>query len=374
MSSHARPSAERAASTSPSGSDLVAAVPERRIAQHDPLSRPCHPDVQRLTQPPLAARLVVGRHRCGVGSSAFGTGSGAATFTPPCRPITNTWRGLEPAGTVEPDHLDRSGAAHNRLLLFAQAEVGHRGDRPRELARRRERLAPYVGRGQLAEPGERPQPLHDVRLRGEQLLAAQPEPVDQPVHVEVGAGRVDRRRAGAIELEEHQDPLARLGRDLGRFRRRRERGDHVELAPARDLGAARDIDRAQLDRGTRERADDRRSVGGIGEQPQPGEHIADLGPLEERRLADQPVRHGPLLKRDRDRLPLPGDLRDEHRDVARVDALTSEQALDLRSHRLGLGAIVRRPPERNRPTFRRPRHRRAEQRTGDARNLNRAPG
>ena len=112
-----------------------------------------------------------------------------------------------------------------------------------------------------------------------------------------GRRGVDRRHAGAVELEEHADALARLGRHLRRLDRRRQRRDHVELAPAGDLGAAGDVDRAQLDRRPRQRAHDRAGVGGIGEQPQPGQHVADLGPLEERRLADQPVRHRPLLER-----------------------------------------------------------------------------
>ena len=353
--------------------DLVAAVSKRRVAQHDPLSRSCDPDVQRLAQPSLPARLVVGGHHRGVGQQRVRHRLRPGHAHPAVQADHEHVRGLEPAGPIEPDHLDRARAAHDRLLLFTQAEVGDRRDRARKLARRRERLAPHVGRRELAEPGERPQPLDDVRLSGEQLLAAQPESIDQPVHVEVRTGRVDRCRPGAIELEEHQDPLARLGRDLGRFRRRCEGGDHVELAPARDLRAARDVDRPQLDRRTGERADDRRGVRGISEQAQPREHVADLCPLEERRLPDQPVRYGPLLKRDRHRLPLTRDLRDKHRDLAWGDALTSEQALDLRGHRLRLGAIVRRPPERDRPTpRRRPRHRRAEQGPGNARDLHRA--
>ena len=88
--------------------------------------------------------------------------------------------------------------------------------------------------------------------------------------------------AGAVQLEEHADPLARLGRHLRRLGRRLERGDHVELAPARDLGAAGDVHRAQLDRRAGQRAHDRGGVGRIGQQAQPGEHVADLGPVEER--------------------------------------------------------------------------------------------
>ncbi len=56
---------------------------------------------------------------------------------------------------------------------------------------------------------------------------------------------------------------------------------------------------------------------GIGQQSQPGQHVADLGPLEERRLADEAVGDRPLLQRHAHRLALVGDLRDEHRDLGR---------------------------------------------------------
>ena len=39
--------------------------------------------------------------------------------------------------------------------------------------------------------------------------------------------------------------------------------DHVELAPPRDLDAAREVDGAQLDRRARERAHDRAGVAGV---------------------------------------------------------------------------------------------------------------
>ena len=43
---------------------------------------------------------------------------------------------------------------------------------------------------------------------------------------------------------------------------------------------------------------------GIDQQPQPGEQVAHLGALEERRRAREPVRHRPLLERHGDRLAL----------------------------------------------------------------------
>ncbi len=84
----------------------------------------------------------------------------------------------------------------------------------------------------------------------------------------------------------------------------------------------------------------------VGQQPQPGEQVTDLGPLEEGRVADHAMRHRALLKRDGDRLPLPRDIRHEHRDPAGLDLLPRDQPLDLRGHRLRLGAIVLAAPER----------------------------
>ena len=79
--------------------------------------------------------------------------------------------------------------------MLAQSRVGDGGDRARELPRRRLRRAAGICRREFAERAERAQPLDDVGLGGEQLVAAQPEAVDQAVDVEVGAGRVDAATA-----------------------------------------------------------------------------------------------------------------------------------------------------------------------------------
>ena len=60
--------------------------------------------------------------------------------------------------------------------------------------------AAHVVGGQLGEAGEVLQPLDDLGGGGEQQLAAQAEPLDQPVHVEVRAGGVDRRGGRAVQL------------------------------------------------------------------------------------------------------------------------------------------------------------------------------
>ena len=196
--------------------------------------------------------------------------------------------------------------------------VGHRRDRAGELARRGLRRAAQVVGRELGEAGEVDEPLGDLGRGGEQELAAQAEPLDQPVDVEVRARRVDRARRRAVHLQERGDPLARLGRDLGRLQRRAERRDHVELAPAGDLRAAREVDRAQLDRRAGERADHGAGVAGVGEQPQPGEQVADLRALEEGGRAREPVRDRALLQRRRDGLALALDRADEHADVLRA--------------------------------------------------------
>ena len=255
--------------------------------------------------------------------------------------------GLERAGAVERHDLHHLRPEQIGLLVLAQAEVGDRRNVPGELARRRLGGAPRVRAGELAEARERPQALHHVGLGGEQLLAAEPEPVNQPVHVEVGARRVDRRHARAIQLEEPADPLARLGRHLRGLHRGHERRHHVELAPARDLRAARDVDRAQLDRRARQRPNHGGRVGRVGQEPQPREHVADLGAPEERRLADHAVRHRALLERHRDRLALARDRRHEHGDLPRRHPLAGDQPLDVGGHRLRLGALVRASPERD---------------------------
>ena len=93
--------------------------------------------------------------------------------------------------------------------------------------------------------------------------------------------RVERARATwRWSLRKPRIRSRAAGVDLRRLGRGGERGDHVELAPARDLHAARDVDRAQLDRRPRERAHDGAGVARVDEQPQPGEDVLDLGALE----------------------------------------------------------------------------------------------
>ena len=106
----------------------------------------------------------------------------------------------------------------------------------------------------------------------------------------------------------------------------------------------------------RERAHDRAGVARVDEQPQPGEQVAHLGALEERRRAREPVRHGALLERDGDRLALVADRAHEHADVLGRDPASAgglvtaslvarDEPLDLGGDRLRLRALALAAPE-----------------------------
>ena len=252
---------------------------------------------------------------------------------------------LEPLGRLHRHHVHAVRALPG--VLLAQPRLGDGGDRAREVAAGGLRRAAHVGRGQLGEAREVLEALDDLGRGREQQLAAEAEPLDQAVHVEVGAGGVDRRGGRAVELEEVADAVARLRRDLRGLERGVEAGDHVELPAAGDLRHAREVDRAQLDRRAGERAHHGAGVAGVDQQAQPREQVADLGALEEGGGAGQPVRHRALLERDRDRLALAAHRPHEHAHVLGRDVLARDQPLDLGRHRLRLRALGGAAPERD---------------------------
>ena len=120
--------------------------------------------------------------------------------------------------------------------------------------------------------------------------------------------------------------------------------DHVQAPPARDLHAAGEVDRPELDRRARQRAHDGGRVRRVGEQPQPGQHVAHLGGAEEGVDADEPVRQRALLEREADRAPLAADRAHEDRDLLRRGPGTDEP-LDVAGDALRLRALVRALPE-----------------------------
>ena len=242
-----------------------AAVCPCRVGEHEPLAGSRHRDMQ---QPPhlgdvRLARvgrqlLVQQRVRDRLDQAAPGAGHP---------------RGLQPedvhvaeGGSLRAVHRHHGHAVRPRarfVVLLAQPGVRDGGRVAGELARRRLGRPAHVGARQITQPRKAHEPLDHVRLRGEQLLAAQPKAVDQAVHEEVGPRRVQRRRRRTVDLQEGEDPLARLRGKLRGLRGSDERRHHVELAPARDLHAAGEVDRTQLDRRPRKRPHDRASVGRV---------------------------------------------------------------------------------------------------------------
>ena len=86
-------------------------------------------------------------------------------------------------------------------------------------------------------------------------------------------------------------------------------------------------------------------VAGVDEQPQPGEHVADLGALEERRGADQAVGQRALLERDGDAVALVRAPSARARAMRSGAHALADEALDLGGDGLGLRALVGAAPE-----------------------------
>ena len=249
-----------------------------------------------------------------------------------------------PLGGVAGEALD--GVRRRRLGDARRLDPGF-GDGAEvadEVAGRAVRLAPGPGGRELGQPREPEQPLGDLGLGGEQALAPDPDPLDQAADEDVGAALLHRRRGFAVELEEVLDPLAGLGRDPRALERRLAGRDHVELAPPRDRRQPREVGGGQLDRRPGQRPRRRRRVGRVGEHPQPGDRVAHLGPLEERRRPGEVERDPALLHRRRDRPAPHHRVVDQDADVVGPGP-AREQGLDLAGDGLGLGALVGAAPE-----------------------------
>ena len=187
------------------------------------------------------------RPRSGTTGGPAGAEPGTA---PACSPTTYTRENSSPL-------VRSSGITRTASAIGWPGSAPSTGAHPRletgdqvadEVAVRSGRLAARPGGGELAEPREVAKPLGGLRVRGEQPVAAEADPLDQAPHEDVGPHLAHRARRGAVELEELADPVARLRRDLRALERGLERGDHVELAPPGDRRAAGQVDRAQLDR------------------------------------------------------------------------------------------------------------------------------
>ena len=279
-SSHSPPSAARASSANGDGVLQRAA---RRSARRRPRTRPSRARViatcsSRRISATCAARVSGGElpRAAARRGSARPARRRAPGIRADCRPSTKTWRNSRPcAACIAITQTAPWRPSPARLLVVVQARP--RPPRPRS------------GRTRAPSPAARGARRRRPARRGARALTSRSttsawaakscwrrSPRRSMRRWTKRSGRVGVERAGgrAVELEEAEDALARLGRQLRRLGRGDERADHVELAPARDLHAAREVDRAQLDRRARQRAHDGAGVAGVDEQPQPGEHVA----------------------------------------------------------------------------------------------------
>ena len=335
-----------------------ARVGARRVGEHEPAARARHRDVQQPAHLGDVRVARVGRQR--LVQQRVGDRLDRAAAARPASATTaararRRGRTRSPCAPASHRHAPRDravaapAASRARPVLVAQPGLGDRGDRARELARRRLRRAAHV-RGRRARRGARARRSRSTTSAWAANSCWRRSPSRSMRRWTNRSGRVVSSARGglAVELQEAEDPLARLGRQLRRLGRGDERGDHVELAPPRDLHAAREVDRAQLDRRPRERAHDGAGVARVDEQPQPGEHVADLGALEERRRADEPVGHRALLERDGDRLALVAHRAHEHGDPLGRRRPRATSRSTSAATRLRLRALVRAAPEARR--------------------------
>ena len=178
-------------------------------------------------------------------------------------------------------------------------------------------------------------------------MAPEADAFDQASHEDIGADLLKRPGCRAMQLQERLDPVAGLGRELGTLQGGLQRRDHVELAPPGDRGAAREVDGPKLDRRPGQGPDDGRRVGRVGQHPQPGEDVANLGPLEERRVAGEAEGDAALLERRGDEPRLAPTGAHDHAHGVGAHLARGEQVLDLARGGLGLGALTGGPPEAN---------------------------
>ncbi len=251
----------------------------------------------------------------------------------------------EPLHRVERQPDD--GARRRRLLAAGRLDprLGDGREVGDEAAGRAVRFAPRPGGRQLGQAGEAEEALGDLRLGGEEALAAQADGLDQPPHEDVGAPLLHHPGGGVVELEEGLDPLARLGLELGRVERRLAAGDHVELAPAGDRRQPGEVAGAQFDRRPGQRASRGGRVVGVGEHAQPGDRVAHLGALEERGRAGRGGRgsRAPPSPRRPRRPRGPASARRTQMSSARVPP--ASRCSTSRAGRLRLRALVGALPE-----------------------------
>ena len=183
-----------------------------------------------------------------------------------------------------------------RLRVRARAASGPRGrhdrrEMARELARCRGRIAADELDCQVAQALQARVALGCLAC-AQQRPPARSEQLDQLGDEDVRRKPVEPAGGAAVDGDEALDPFARLRWDLRRLGCRRQSGDEVELAPARNLDHARKMRLAKLDRRSCERTHDRGGVLWVNEQTHPREHVSDLRTPQERDTLALAVRAG----------------------------------------------------------------------------------
>ena len=161
------------------------------------------------------------------------------------------------------------GARRGRLLAAGglDARLGDRAQIADEITRRAVGLPSRPDSRQLGQSREAEQSLGHLGLGGEEALATQSDPLDEPPDEDVGPAFLHRRRGFPVELEEGLDALATLRRDLRALQGGLAGRDHVDLAAPGDRRQPRQIRRAQLDRRPRQCPSHRRRVFRVGQGP-----------------------------------------------------------------------------------------------------------
>jgi hypothetical protein len=146
---------------------------------------------------------------------------------------------LEPLGAVHRHHLHGVRVpVHDRVLL-AQAGGRHRTHVFGEVTGGAAGAVTHPRGSQVGELGDVHEPLERFGAGVEQVLLAQPDPLDQAVHEQVRAHLVEGAAGAAVQLQEVLDAGTALGRHVRGVERGPQPRDHVALAPPRDRRAAR---------------------------------------------------------------------------------------------------------------------------------------
>ena len=249
---------------------------------------------------------------------------------------------------ASPAPARRAGASRGRGLLLAQPGVGDRGDRAGELARRGLRRAAHVVARRARRTWRGSPAARRPRWR-RRTAAGGAGRAARSAGARRGPGRVvsSAPAAAAVELRK----VAIRSRASGGIC-----GDSIAATSAATMSSlrrraicvqrARSIARSSIGGRASARTTAPASPGSTSSRSQASRSRTSAR-WKNAAAPDEPVGHGALLQRGRDRLALAAHRAHEHADVLGRDALARDQPLDVGGDRLRLRALVRAAPERD---------------------------